>query len=91
MKPGRSPDSISERIAESNEKLTIRLLDSSEGVEGMPFVLIEASADGLRMLSALLNAVAESPGDGFSIAPDGAGSSLFSPEATLGLYLHRKH
>jgi hypothetical protein len=79
-----SPDSVCASFADCADKITIRTLEEGE-------VLIEGSAAALEFLGSLLVAQAHYRQDcGFHISPSGAGSALFSPSSTLGVYIHRK-
>lgn len=81
-------DEICERYADRNVGLTLRLLDEENGSPPST-VLVEGSAQALRMLAELLVAVADAGGDdGFSISPFGAGKIHFSNVAELGIYIH---
>jgi hypothetical protein len=81
-------DEVCEKYAESHVGLSIKLLADPEG--GSSTVWVQGSANALRMLAELLEAVAsESANDGFSISPDGAGRDHFSKESELGIYIHR--
>src|SRR5215216_3919908 len=52
------PDDVSVKYADKNVELTLRLLADDTQEEGVvPYVLIEASAEGLKMLAELLTAV----------------------------------
>jgi len=78
-----SPDSVCESFADLAETITIRALEEGE-------VLVEGSAAALEFLGNLLLAQARYRNDcGFHISPAGAGSALFSPSSTLGIYIHR--
>jgi hypothetical protein len=78
-----SPDDVCELFAESGSKITIRMLNQGD-------VLIEGSAAALESLGQLIQAQARFSGDcGFQISPSGAGSALFSPMSSLGIYIHR--
>jgi hypothetical protein len=78
-----SPDKICAAFSDTPEKLTVRQLESDT-------VLIEGSAEALEFLGNLLIAQARFAKDcGFQISPTGAGSALFSSEATVGVYIHR--
>lgn len=78
-----SPDRICAAFADTQEKLTVRHLDSD-------MVMIEGSAEALEFLGNLLIAQAHFSRDcGFEISPTGPGSAVFSSEATVGVYIHR--
>ncbi len=73
---------VCEHYAEKGVKLTVRLLDEKD-------ILIEGDSEALLFLGNLILAHVEENGDGRHIKPYGAGSVFFSPESTLGLYIHR--
>jgi hypothetical protein len=81
-------DDVCARYADRSVGLTVKLIEADEPDESST-VLVEGKPEALRMLAELLLAVADEPGDGFSISPDGAGSVHFSSQATLGVYLRR--
>ena|SRR5437773_256699 len=82
-------DKICARYYKKKVGLVLRLLETEEGAK-FPLVLIEGSADALKMLAELLVAVADEPeNDGFEISPYGPGSAHFSRKANLGIYIHR--
>ncbi len=64
-------DDVVGRYARKKVDLSLRLLECEGGAK--PLVLIEGGPDALKMLGALLVAVADDK-DKFSISPDGAGS-----------------
>jgi hypothetical protein len=83
MNKSLSPDEVCAAFADQRSKLTVRLLDNET-------VLIEGDAGALQFLGDLLIAQARFERDnGFQISPTGAGSAVFSGEATHGLYIHR--
>lgn len=82
-------DEICGRYAERPTGLTLRLLDEEDGNEPST-LLVEGSANALRLLGELLIAVAEEKeNESFSISPFGAGRIHFSEAAKLGIYIHR--
>lgn len=80
-------DNVVSRYARKKLDLSLRLLESEDRAK--PLVLIEGGPDALKMLAALLVAVADDK-DKFSISPDGAGSMHFDPQSALGVYIHSK-
>lgn len=83
-------DDICEQYFDKQVGLEIQLLQD-EDEDDATMVLIQGNPDALKLLAELLTAVAEGPeNDGFSISPFGAGSTHFSPESKLGIYIHRK-
>ena len=83
-------DEICELYADKKVGLTVKLLDQCDGEKEPSAVLIEGSAEALRLLAELLIAVAgEVENESFYISPFAAGSIHFSSSATLGVYIHR--
>jgi hypothetical protein len=81
-------DEICDRYSDKSVGLVLRLLDDDQ--KSPSTVLIEGSADALKMLAELLVAVADEPdNDGFSISPFGAGKLHFGKASKLGVYIHR--
>ena len=84
MTKAPSPDDLMGEFAASGAKVTFRMLDGKTA-------LIEGSAEALSFLGRLLLAQAQFAQDsGFQIAPNGAGSAVFTAQSTLGLYIHRQ-
>lgn len=81
------PDDVCELYSEKSVALTLRLLDDNND---NPMVLIEGTAETLKMFAELLLAVSKSSaGSGFSISPKGAGSFHFSKVSKLGMYINK--
>jgi hypothetical protein len=74
-------------------ELVIDRREADEVEEGLPaqsYVFIEGDTNALRFLAELILAQIDSDyGCELDIHPAGAGSSHFSPESTLGIYVHR--
>jgi hypothetical protein len=73
---------VLERHAKKRTNLTVKKLDRGT-------VLLEGDSEALRFLAELLLAHIEERDDGFQIGPLGPGSVFFTPESTLGIYVHR--
>lgn len=77
-----TPDEVCSNYADRGVKVTCRLMDG--------FVLLEGNRDGLEFLGNLLLAQANDERScKKSIAPDSAGSILFTRESNLGVYINR--
>jgi hypothetical protein len=78
-----SPDRSSAEMADRGLQVSVRLLDAEH-------VLLEGSAEALEAFASIISAQARFAADcGFQLSPAGPGSALFTPESTLGLYVHR--
>ena len=73
---------VCEYYAERAVQLTVRPLDGKD-------ILIECDSEALTFLARLILVHVEEEGDGKHIRPYGAGYVFFSPESTLGIYIHR--
>jgi len=78
----QSPDKICEKAGKV--KLTVKRLPRDRSC-----VLIEGDETAFKFLSDLFRAHARTKDCGFQMAPNGAGSALFTKGSELGLYLHR--
>lgn len=79
-----SVDELCEKYSRKETKLTVKFLDGERDM-----ILIEGKASALEFLGKLLIAQATASDCGFQIAPNSAGKALFSPDSTLGIYIHR--
>lgn len=79
-----SVDEICEKYARRKAKITVRILDDKNDM-----ILIEGDASALEFLGNLFLAQASASDCGFQIAPNSAGKTLFNPNSTLGVYIHR--
>jgi hypothetical protein len=79
-----SVDEVCETYARRKAKITVSILDDENDM-----ILIEGNADALEFLGNLFLAQARANDCGFQIAPNSAGKALFTPDSTLGLYIHR--
>ena len=77
-------DEVCESYARRNAKITVRVLDEENDM-----ILVEGDASSLEFLGNLFLAQARASDCGFQIAPNSAGKALFSPNSTLGIYIHR--
>ena len=79
-------DEIAAAFAEKGVSIGVTVLPEDEA--GSATVVLSGQRDALKMLAMLLLAVAEhESSDGFGIDPRGAGSLLFSKDATHGIYI----
>ena len=89
-----TPDEAIDRYEGESPQFVVRVLEASPGaVEdggGRQSILVEGSAEGLRLLAEVLLGLAETArDDGFQLSPDSAGHWHFSQDSPFGLYLHR--
>jgi hypothetical protein len=78
-----TPEQLLSDVGDREVRLTVRQLDED-------FVMIEGDSTSLAFLGRLLGAIARSSADcGCQLGPSSAGASLFSSDASVGLYLHR--
>lgn len=77
---------VCREYAEKGVKLTVRMLDA-EGEE--EFVFIEGDSEALEFLGNLLLAQAKEEGCKRFLGPNTAGNIFFTPESTMGVYIHR--
>ncbi len=78
-----SPDSLCEKYANRNVKVSCKMLDDNT-------ILLEGEREALEFLGNLLLAQARFELDcGFQIGPHGAGCALFTEESNMGIYIHR--
>ena len=79
----KSPDEICAEYSDRGVKISVKLIESD-------YILIEGDTASLEFLGNLLLAQANFDKDcGFQIAPNGAGSSFYTKDSTLGFYIHR--
>lgn len=77
-----TPDEVCVSYADRNVKVTCRLMDD--------LVLFEGDRDALEFLGNLFIAQAnDNQSCKTYVAPNSAGSALFTDESNLGLYIHR--
>jgi hypothetical protein len=79
-----SVDEVCESYARRKVKIAVRILDAENDM-----ILIEGDAKALEFLGNLFLAQASAGDCGFEIAPNSAGSAFFTPNSTLGIYIHR--
>ena len=93
MSGAQSPDEVCELYSDLSVGLALRVIqpDPEDGLDDVPFILVEGTADALRFLANLLVAVAEGESNesSFQLSPKGAGSFHFSAAAEVGLYVQR--
>ena len=77
-----SLNKVLDRYAKKQAKLTVKKLDKGT-------VLLEGDSEALEFLALVLLAHIEEHDDGFQIGPRGPGSVFFTPQSTLGIYVHR--
>lgn len=85
-------DDIFERYADGGRaNLSLSLIPDEAGEEGsVPLVLIQAPANGLRLLGELLIAIADSDNERHRQAsPQGSGDFHFDPSSEFGFYINR--
>lgn len=81
LKTKLKPDAIC-KAAPKEVNLIVRMLDNET-------VLIEGNKTTLKFLATLFTSLSEADDNGFQLFPNGAGSSLFSKDSTLGIYIQR--
>ena len=70
-------------------KLTIKILPCIQGEDGVPSVLIEGNRWSLECLGRVILAAAADEDCGYGVSVSGPGSSYFTKQSELGIYIHR--
>lgn len=83
LKTKLTPDAIC-KTASKEVKLLVQMLDDET-------VLIEGNKITLKFLADLFTSLSKADDNGFQLFPNGAGSSLFNKDSTLGIYIHQRN
>jgi hypothetical protein len=82
---------ILEEHGNSKSRLAVKTFTTSED-ENSPsetYVLLQGERESLQFLAEMIMAHLNTDTCNFSIHPSGAGSTHFSHDSTVGIYLHR--
>ena len=83
-------DEVLTAHAEGDSKLTVRLFGPDDEECPEQYLLLEGDSTSLRFLAEFILAhVNADKGCGWGLHPNGAGSSHFSGDSTVGIYLHK--